>query len=557
MDMVGGAETHRPQVVSLEGVEHLEERDPAPARGRHGEDLVPAVRPAQRGPPLGAGGAQGLACDETAVGLHLLLEEPRDPALVKPGGALLCDSLQRPREVPLPEQIAHLVGVAPARELGEGGGVRPHLRQRLTQRAGEAVGDHESLAGEGDGGSEELLPRKAAVLLPREMETGDAAGDPDREVARVVTIGGVGAVTEGHGRAGARGGRLGEVVDDRLAPRRAVEEEAAPADVARGRPDDRQREGGRHRGIDRVSARPEHLDAHLGGERVLGDDHPVAHPHRDRRRLRERGRGEEEKAGPRSRHDHGGEATTPEASLQSLLLPVAVAAVLAAPRYDGPAVNQPKDDGPALTQQELPGTFADLGPLAPESALDPGAGLWREGDAGDHVVLLLEGRLEVSHQTPEGEELVLRHLYPGAVAGEMAALDGQARSATVRARSPSRALSIPAVRFREFLRERPDVLEQLFWLQLERVRSLTWRVSRTHHRAITDPLTGLYNYGFFRERLAMELERAQLTGDTLALTIFDIDHFKHYNDTHGHQEGNKVLQKVAEILKQTGRRGDE
>jgi diguanylate cyclase (GGDEF)-like protein len=172
------------------------------------------------------------------------------------------------------------------------------------------------------------------------------------------------------------------------------------------------------------------------------------------------------------------------------------------------------------------------------------------------VVLLLEGRLEVSHQAPDGEDIILRHLYPGAVAGEMAALDGQVRSATVRARGASKALVVPASRFRQFLRERPDVLEQLFWLQLERVRSLTWRVSRTHHRAITDPLTGLYNYGFFRERLAMELERAQLTGDPLALVMFDIDHFKGYNDTHGHQEGNKVLAKVAEILRKTGRRGD-
>jgi diguanylate cyclase (GGDEF)-like protein len=117
-------------------------------------------------------------------------------------------------------------------------------------------------------------------------------------------------------------------------------------------------------------------------------------------------------------------------------------------------------------------------------------------------------------------------------------------------------LLIAASRFRQFLRERPDVLEQLFWLQLERVRSLTWRVSRTHHRAITDPLTGLYNYGFFRERLAMELERAQLTGDPMALVMFDIDHFKDYNDGHGHQEGNKVLVKVAEMLRKTGRRGD-
>ncbi len=213
-------------------------------------------------------------------------------------------------------------------------------------------------------------------------------------------------------------------------------------------------------------------------------------------------------------------------------------------------------DKPSLFVQALPGSFGDLGPLGRERAFEAGATLWREGDPGDHVLLLLEGRLEVSHQTPDGEEIILRHLYPGSVAGEMAALDGQPRSATVRAHGDTRVLHIPAEGFRQFLRERPDMLEQLFWLQLERVRSLTWRVSRTHHRAITDPLTGLYNYGFFRERLALELERAQLTGDPLALVMFDIDHFKMYNDTHGHQEGNRVLVKVAETLKKTGRRGD-
>jgi diguanylate cyclase (GGDEF)-like protein len=213
-------------------------------------------------------------------------------------------------------------------------------------------------------------------------------------------------------------------------------------------------------------------------------------------------------------------------------------------------------DPAAPVVQTLPGSFGDLSSLGREKALDAGVVLWKEGEPGDHVVLLQEGRLEVSHHTPDGEEIVLRHLYPGAVVGEMAALDGQARSATVRARSASRVLLIPADRFRQFLRERPDVLEQLFWLQLERVRSLTWRVSRTHHRAITDPLTGLYNYGFFRERLAMELERAQLTGDPVALVIFDIDHFKNYNDSHGHQEGNRVLVRVAALLKSTGRRGD-
>ena len=216
----------------------------------------------------------------------------------------------------------------------------------------------------------------------------------------------------------------------------------------------------------------------------------------------------------------------------------------------------PKDAAPGLFLHNLPGSFSDLGRLGRELSLDAGAVLWKEGDPGDHLILLLEGRLEVSHQTPEGDVITIRHLYPGAVAGELAALDGQARSASVSAHTASRVLMIPAKSFREVLRSRPDLLEQLFWLQVERVRSLTWRVSRTHHKAITDPLTSLYNYGFFRERLALELERAHLTGDPVALAMFDIDHFKHYNDSHGHQEGNRVLQKVAELLRQTGRRGD-
>jgi diguanylate cyclase (GGDEF)-like protein len=219
-------------------------------------------------------------------------------------------------------------------------------------------------------------------------------------------------------------------------------------------------------------------------------------------------------------------------------------------------VSDTAPEGPSFFVHSLPGSFGDLGALGREITLEPGAVLWKEGDPGDHVVLLVEGRLEVVHQTPEGEEITLRYLYPGGVAGEMAALDGEPRSAAVRAHAASRLVLVPARSFREFLRARPDVLEQLFWTQLERVRSLTWRVSRTHHRAITDPLTGLYNFGFFRERLSLEVDRAEQTGDSVALALFDIDHFKAYNDTHGHEEGNVVLQKVGALLRKTGRRGD-
>jgi diguanylate cyclase (GGDEF)-like protein len=209
-----------------------------------------------------------------------------------------------------------------------------------------------------------------------------------------------------------------------------------------------------------------------------------------------------------------------------------------------------------LPDKGLKSLISELSSLGPESRVEQGAVLWKEGDPGDHVILLLDGFVEVTHETPEGEVVTLRTLEAGSVLGEIASLDGRPRSATVKACAPCRIVRIPAQAFRALLHRRPELLEELFLTQSERVRSLTRQVTRNHHRAITDPLTRLYNYGFFRERLEIELERAGHTGDLVSLAMFDIDHFKNYNDLHGHQEGNVVLQSVAGILRDTGRRGD-
>jgi diguanylate cyclase (GGDEF)-like protein len=209
-----------------------------------------------------------------------------------------------------------------------------------------------------------------------------------------------------------------------------------------------------------------------------------------------------------------------------------------------------------VPERSLQPYYPELSRLGVETTLDERAVLWREGDPGDSVALLLEGTLEIVHEPPEGEAVVLRTLEGGAVVGELASTDGRVRSATVRALTPCRLLKIPAPDFRNLLRRRPDILEELYWLQVERVRSLTRQVTKTHQRAITDPLTRLYNFGFFRERLEIEVDRAAQTGDLVSLVIFDIDHFKKYNDTNGHEEGNVALTAVSEIIKTTGRRGD-
>jgi diguanylate cyclase (GGDEF)-like protein len=208
-----------------------------------------------------------------------------------------------------------------------------------------------------------------------------------------------------------------------------------------------------------------------------------------------------------------------------------------------------------LREQGLELFYPKLARLGRESRLEAGAVLWKEGDPGDSVAFLREGTLEVVNDAAEAEEVVLRTVEAGAVVGEIST-DGSNRSATVRARTPCLILKVPALAFRQFARDEPEFLERLFWTQVDRVRSLTREVTRTHHKAITDALTRLYNHGFFRQRLEIELERARETGDLVSLVLFDIDHFKKYNDTYGHEEGNEVLIGVAQIMKGIGRRGD-
>jgi diguanylate cyclase (GGDEF)-like protein/PAS domain S-box-containing protein len=71
--------------------------------------------------------------------------------------------------------------------------------------------------------------------------------------------------------------------------------------------------------------------------------------------------------------------------------------------------------------------------------------------------------------------------------------------------------------------------------------------------AATDAVTGLANFRTFHELLATESERATRYGRALCVALFDIDHFKDVNDTHGHQAGDIVLAAVANRLAETAR----
>ncbi|CUH94255.1 hypothetical protein P22_0321 [Propionispora sp. 2/2-37] len=78
-------------------------------------------------------------------------------------------------------------------------------------------------------------------------------------------------------------------------------------------------------------------------------------------------------------------------------------------------------------------------------------------------------------------------------------------------------------------------------------------VSKVEVQAITDGLTGLYNYRYFRTILEQELKRAVRYKRPLSLIMIDIDYFKHYNDANGHLAGDSVLSTVATLAKQACR----
>lgn len=71
-----------------------------------------------------------------------------------------------------------------------------------------------------------------------------------------------------------------------------------------------------------------------------------------------------------------------------------------------------------------------------------------------------------------------------------------------------------------------------------------------------DYRTGLWNARAFKEALAVEHVRAQRQKQSFTLAFIDLDHFKSVNDTRGHEEGDRVLVKVAESLKGVLRRSD-
>jgi CRP/FNR family cyclic AMP-dependent transcriptional regulator len=119
-----------------------------------------------------------------------------------------------------------------------------------------------------------------------------------------------------------------------------------------------------------------------------------------------------------------------------------------------------------LTAEE----FTDLFDMGRRRRWPVGATLFSEGDRSTTVVLVLTGRAKVVSLTEQGGEVLLAIRGPGALLGEMSALDGAPRSASVAALEPLETLVVPVAAFLDFLQCHPNAAVTIVRMIVSRLR---------------------------------------------------------------------------------------
>lgn len=103
--------------------------------------------------------------------------------------------------------------------------------------------------------------------------------------------------------------------------------------------------------------------------------------------------------------------------------------------------------------------------------------LTSEGDPGDTLLIVESGEVRISRYTPSGQEVVLAIVEAPDAIGELALIDGVARSATVTAQSPVRIRIVPRAAFLQFLESNPQAMMRVMRTVVGMVRSTNERLS--------------------------------------------------------------------------------
>jgi diguanylate cyclase (GGDEF)-like protein len=201
------------------------------------------------------------------------------------------------------------------------------------------------------------------------------------------------------------------------------------------------------------------------------------------------------------------------------------------------------------------------------------------GGISDHEVIITEGGEVLGHlgstRVPDHEASVgAVTVFDSSWVVNVRPVDGDRPTVTERMGRPSTLLPLSilvamvlAASIVWTLKRQNEVIRQQVGRQTAELRQKNLVLERKEHElnelnrrllamSNTDALTGILNRRAFEVNLEKERERSKRTSEPYGLLLFDVDHFKGYNDQYGHVAGDEVLRQVANIINNEARRID-
>lgn len=196
-----------------------------------------------------------------------------------------------------------------------------------------------------------------------------------------------------------------------------------------------------------------------------------------------------------------------------------------------------------------------------QAFFEKGEVLLSPDQSSGYMYLLLTGAVCVHLENQQNQPLA--RLGPGECVGEMSLFDGSNPSAYVIAEEDTATLVVDSQLLWDMINESHDVARNLLYLLSKRIRSGNEAVNYTQAlqrkaqaEANSDALTGVNNRRWLEEMVIRLKGRSLEELAPLSVIMLDVDHFKRFNDTYGHQLGDDVLKMVANAMQDSLRPND-
>lgn len=186
--------------------------------------------------------------------------------------------------------------------------------------------------------------------------------------------------------------------------------------------------------------------------------------------------------------------------------------------------------------------------------------IFREGDPGDELFVILKGGVSIFLLNKDGGEVVLSEMTEGNFFGEMSIIELAPRSANCRVIEDAVFLVMHVDDFMRIMHTMPDcavdIMNRMLSITVQRLMNVGAFVTQmvqwgaeSRKRAITDPATGLFNRRYLEESFDGLVSRAKTEGSALSFVMFDMDRFGTLNTKYGQEFCDGLIVKSAQVFR--------